>query len=305
MGAYATGDIQSIDFVNTSDGWALLDDEGLISTRDGGHTWSAPRQPIQGSIANYTFSGPDTGWVLTNTDALLTTSNGGRTWTSVRSPAPGTSLCATPNGTLWLGESHTGNVYVWQHGIGWKLSLPGSRIPTVGNTPRMLPAPWITCAGDTAWLLYTWGESAGSMAYGVERTLNGGATWKLVLSSQVSPGVRGNDPRSATVENFGATSNTSAWLIGYCGACDTGDASIIETSNGSAFASHDVSSSKYIHATPIGSTFVDASVGWAVLQENQVNAIGNLVTGKPTKTVVVETTSGGLTWNVVDANIKT
>jgi photosystem II stability/assembly factor-like uncharacterized protein len=294
------GGIVSIDFINTSDGWALLYGEGLIFTTDGGRTWSAPREPAQGSVMAYAFTGPSNGWVLTSKGVLLHTLNNMETWLKVTTPTAGTSLCATPSGSLWLGVSNSGSVYSSNNGNSWKLSLPGSRVPAAGNVPSIKPAPWISCSSMSAWLLYNWGESAGSMAYAVERTLNGGKSWKAVVSDEVKPAVSADSGGVfATIENFGSTGEANAWLLGFCGPCTTGSATVATTANASTFVDVTLPIAKNVHATPLGGTFNGPNDGWAILQESPSSG-----TAPTFKIVVVETTDGGTTWKVTDPNLN-
>jgi hypothetical protein len=301
------GAIESIDFVNASDGWALVNDEGLISTRDGGHTWSDAREPLQGPIMNYDFATADVGWALTRNGVLLRTLDAGVNWEKFSAPALGTSLCATPSGMVWLGIDGSGNLYLLNDGK-WKLSLAGTESPAPENSvppqpPR--PAPWISCAGNTAWLLYNYGEGAGSMPYTVERTVNSGRTWTVVTSSQVTPSVPLNTPgRFATIDDLGVTNSGRAWLTGYCGPCDTGKAEVAVATGTSQFADLSLSNSLRIHAQPIGSSFVNPEDGWVILQENQVTNIGNPVPNTPIKYAIKATTNGGRTWHVVDPDFK-
>ncbi len=294
------GGIVSIDFINTSDGWALLYGEGLISTTDGGRSWSAAREPVQGSVMAYTFTGPSNGWVLTSKGVLLRTLNNMKTWLKVTTPAAATSMCATPSGSLWLGESDSGSVYSSSNGESWKLSLSGSRVPAAGNVPARKPAPWISCSGTSAWLLYNWGESAGSMAYAVERTLNGGKSWKAVVSDEVKPAAPADSGGVfATIESFGSTGKTSAWILGYCGPCTTGSATVATTTNATTFADATLPIAKNFHATPVGVTFHGPKDGWAILQESPSSA-----TASTLKIVVVDTTDGGTSWKVADPNLN-
>jgi photosystem II stability/assembly factor-like uncharacterized protein len=294
------GGIVSIDFINTSDGWALLYGEGLISTRDGGRSWSAPREPVQGTVMSYAFTGPSNGWVLTSKGVLLHTLNNMKTWLTVTSPAAGTSMCATPSGSLWLGVSDSGSVYSSSNGDSWKLSLSGTGVPAAGNVPPRKPAPWISCSGASAWLLYNWGESAGSEAYAVERTLNGGKIWKAVVSDEVKPAAPPNSGGVfATIESFGSTGKTSAWILGYCGPCTTGLATIATTTNATTFADATLPIAKNFHATPVGVAFNGPKNGWAILQESPSSA-----TASTLKIVVVDTTDGGTTWKVADPNLN-
>jgi photosystem II stability/assembly factor-like uncharacterized protein len=248
----------------------------------------------------YTFTGPSDGWVLTSKGVLLHTVNNMKTWLTVTTPAAGTSLCATPSGSLWLGESNSGNVYSSSKGGSWKLSLSGSRVPAAGNVPQRKPAPWISCSGASAWLLYNWGESAGSMAYAVERTLNGGKRWKAVVSDEVKPAVPADTAGVfATVENFGSTGKTSAWILGYCGPCTTGSATVATTKNATTFADTTLPIAESVHATPVGVTFRGPKDGWAILQESPSSA-----TAPTLKIVVVDTTDGGTIWKVADPNLN-
>ena len=302
------GFVRNIDFVNASHGWALLNYEGLISTSDGGHTWTNAREPSQGPIMNYDFVTGDVGWALTSNGVLLRTLNGGVDWKRFPAPALGTSLCATPSGTVWLGIGGSGNLYRLNEGR-WMLSLAGTESPgppensVPPQTPR--PAPWISCAGSTAWLLYGYGEGAGSMPYTVERTMNAGRTWKVVTSSQVTPSLPLSTPgRFATIDDFGETASGGAWLTGYCGPCDTGKAEVAVATGTSRFTDFSLSISLRIHAQPIGSFFINPLVGWVNIQENQVTTIGNPVPNAPIKYEIESTTNGGRTWHVVDADFR-
>jgi photosystem II stability/assembly factor-like uncharacterized protein len=295
------GAIKSIDFINTSDGWALLYGEGLISTTDGGHIWSTAREPAQGPVMAYAFTGPTNGWVLTSKGTLLHTLNNMKSWLTVTTPAAGTSMCATPSGSLWLGVGDSGSVYSTSNGESWKLSLPGSRVPSAGNVPPRMPAPWISCSGASAWLLYNWGESAGSEAYAVERTVNGGRSWKAVVSEELKPAAPANSGGAfATVENFGSTGRTSAWILGYCGPCTTGSTTVATTKNATTFANLTLPIAKGVYAIPIGVTFHGSKDGWAILQENPSSP----ASAENLKSVVVSTTDGGSTWNVADSNLN-
>jgi hypothetical protein len=303
----SVGYIESIAFVNASDGWALVDGEGLMATRNGGHSWSVPREPVQGAVMNYVLAGSEDGWAITSKGVLLRSLNAGETWRTVKTPAPGTSLCATPSGGLWLGFSETGNVYFSNNGVSWRLSLAGSTVPFPKGSipsPPSRPAPWISCSGDTAWLLYNYGEGAGNMPYVIDRTLNAGRSWKVVISSEVTPGMsRGTAGVFATVNDFGVTGPKGAWAVGYCGPCNTGGADVATTTNASKFTNVSLSSNPRIHAQPVAGAFADLRNGWVVLQENLLSKNGNPLS-QPAKFVVVATTNGGKTWHVVDANLK-
>jgi hypothetical protein len=155
------------------------------------------------------------------------------------------------------------------------------------------------------WLLYGYGEGAGSMPYTVERTVNAGRTWKVVTSSQVTPSVPLNTPgRFASIDDFGMTASGSAWMTGYCGPCDNGKAEVAVATGTSRFTDFSLSKSLRIHAQPVGSFFINPLDGWVNIQENRVTNIGNPVPNAPINYAIEATTNGGRTWHVVDADFK-
>jgi photosystem II stability/assembly factor-like uncharacterized protein len=138
------------------------------------------------------------------------------------------------------------------------------------------------------------------MAYAVERTLNGGKSWKAVVSDEVKPAVPADTAGVfATIESFGSTGKTSAWILGYCGPCTTGSATVATTTNASTFADATLPIAKNDHATPLGGTFNGPKDGWAILQESPSSG-----TTPTFNIVVVDTTDGGKTWKVADPNLK-
>ena len=298
------GAIENIDFVNASDGWALLLYRGLIATRDGGKTWSVLREPTQGSIMNYDFVTADVGWALTDKGELLVTHDGGVDWVKFPAPALGTSLCATPTGTLWLGVDGSGSLTSWTAGNGSCRSRARSHLRrrTPFHPNRLDPRRGFV-TGNTAWLFYGYGEGAGSMPYAVERTVDSGRTWKVVTSSQVTPSVPRNTPgRFATIDDFGLTTSGDAWMTGYCGPCETGKAEVaIASGTAPSQRSLDVKqrANSLIHALPVGSSFINSMDGWVNLQENQ-----NTATGDGVKNVIGATTDGGRTWHVVRSRFQ-
>jgi photosystem II stability/assembly factor-like uncharacterized protein len=138
------------------------------------------------------------------------------------------------------------------------------------------------------------------MAYAVERTLNGGKTWKAVVSDEVKPAApAGSGGVFATIESFGSTGKTSAWILGYCGPCTTGSATVATTQNATIFDDATLPIAKSVHATPVGVTFHGPKDGWAILQESPSSA-----TAPTLKIVVVDTTDGGTTWKIADPQLN-
>jgi photosystem II stability/assembly factor-like uncharacterized protein len=296
--------VKGIDFVNRADGWALLDGRGLMSTRDGGRTWSTPVEPSQGPIVTATFTGPKDGWAITDQGQLLRTLDGGRIWHAVPTPVPAETLCATRAGTLWLGST-SGDIYLATEDGPWRLSFSGSDVvspfPNSVQPSPPPPVPWLACTGDSAWALYQYGESAGSDPFVLERTLNGGAQWGIIPAPEGQSLVPPN-PRIvlATPRDFGVSGATRAWVLGYCGPCTTGSSGLVTTTDGTTFSGTLLSAATDIYAWPIDVAFLDPERGWAVLQEQPVYAPGS---ASVTKVVLLATVDGGATWKVVDPDV--
>lgn len=304
-----TGTVKGIDFVNATDGWALLYGRGLIATRDGGHTWTTPTEPAAlGSIVSFTFSAPGDGWAITDMGVLLQSVDGGQSWRAEMTPEPAITLCATPTGLLWFG-SGSGDIYASIGGATWHLSLSGGQVAppfhnSVGPAPQA-PVPWLACVGDSTWALYQYGESAGSDPFVVERTLDGGAHWGQLMSPDGGSLVPPNPMVVLnTPSGLGATGPTSAWIFGYCGPCQTDSPSVVTTANGTSFSGSVLSTAAGVYAAPVGVTFANPQDGWAVLREQPAyTGAPPGSTGPVVTTVVVATSDGGATWDVVDPDV--
>jgi hypothetical protein len=296
------GAVKGLDFVNRSDGWALLYGEGLMGTQDGGHTWSAAAEPSQGPLETVTFTDPEIGWALTDQGTLLHTLDAGVNWLSVRTPASGLSLCANSSGTLWLG-GNDGNIYESSSGASWNLAFSLSNVqapaPALGD-PQ--PGPWLTCTGDSAWALYQWGESAGSDPFVVERTLDDGENWMALVVPR-GTGLVPPNPEVAmdTPSDLGSGGPTRAWVLGYCGPCGTGSASVVITTGATSFSGTALPIATDTYASPIDAAFFGLEFGWVALREYPSSMAGS---ASVETTAIVATDDGGKTWHVVDPDVS-
>jgi photosystem II stability/assembly factor-like uncharacterized protein len=76
------GDSDSMQFVSSTAGWAILDLH-LAQTTDGGATWiEAVSTLAWGAVDGFDFVDPTHGWALTNGE-VMATSDGGTSWTQV------------------------------------------------------------------------------------------------------------------------------------------------------------------------------------------------------------------------------
>jgi photosystem II stability/assembly factor-like uncharacterized protein len=160
----------------------------------------------------------------------------------------------------------------------------------------------MACSGQNAWALYQWGENVGSDPFVEERTLDGGEDWEeLVVPNGKSLVPPSPQVAMATPSDIGVIGVTSAWVLGYCGPCLTGSASVVVTSGGTTFSGTLLSTATEIYASPVDVTFVDPLDGWAALREYPSSKAGS---ASAESTVILATTDGGTTWKVVDGNVE-
>lgn len=137
-------DFQSLDMLDTSQGWAIAAPKMLLRTADGGKTWHDQSPPIKRdsqTLANATFIDAAHGWVFSATDP--TTGNG----------MNGAVLWRTVDG-----------------GATWQ--------PNTGTIPNDLVGQLSFADAQHGFALQGLGAAAGSEAIAVLRTVDGGATWQ-------------------------------------------------------------------------------------------------------------------------------
>jgi hypothetical protein len=312
------GTVQSIVFAGYLDGWALIDGLGLMATRNGGVTWSAPAEPPRGPIVMFAFVGLMDGWAITDQGVLLHTVDGGVSWLVEATPVPAVTLCATP-ARLWFGAA-SGDIYASAGGGPWRLSLSGAAVAppfhnSVGPNPSP-PRPWLACTGESAWALYQYGEAAGSDPFVVERTLNGGGDWAELTSPNgeqpvATPTGIGVTAPIALTATAAPTAPASAWILGSCGPCaegtgsltTTGTASLTTTSDGEVpFSTAALPGAPDTSVSPVGVSFLNAALAWAVIQEFPTAGTG--LSARPTDALLTSD-DGGATWILVDPDIDT
>ncbi|HEY8738458.1 MAG TPA: hypothetical protein VIO62_15610 [Candidatus Dormibacteraeota bacterium] len=159
----AAAPIRSVHFINASQGWGISggldvqafhgrlvpDSAGtLVTTNDGGHSWSNMNSPVDAQTVCFSDAGH--GWLGTTAGTVYASSDGGRSWTrSVQMPGeqpglPGRTLieCAAPS-ALWAmyapGGAAAGSspyvVYATANGVDWRAVMSGL-IQTTPPTPQ-------------------------------------------------------------------------------------------------------------------------------------------------------------------------
>lgn len=77
--------LSAVDFVDESRGWAVGDDGTVLTTSNGGITWSAQRSGIASNLSAVSFVDSYRGWAVGDDGIILATKDGGATWTTEES----------------------------------------------------------------------------------------------------------------------------------------------------------------------------------------------------------------------------
>ncbi|WKZ64965.1 MAG: YCF48-related protein [Flavobacteriales bacterium] len=83
--------LRDVFFISTAKGWAVGDGNVILTTNDGGDSWTPQVSGMGGStnLRAVYFTSATKGWVVGSNETLLTTDDGGATWTGTSS-TPGT-----------------------------------------------------------------------------------------------------------------------------------------------------------------------------------------------------------------------
>jgi photosystem II stability/assembly factor-like uncharacterized protein len=77
-----------VQFVSRSAGWAVLGQDAILATADGGQRWVTQyRTTARAGLSSVDFVDPAHGWVV-GTSAVLATADGGRHWQALPEPCP-------------------------------------------------------------------------------------------------------------------------------------------------------------------------------------------------------------------------
>jgi photosystem II stability/assembly factor-like uncharacterized protein len=215
-------DLTSVAFADATHGWAVGTDMDyatqigsgvIISTTDGGATWSPPSSGMTDPLLSVCFSGVDRGWVtafnyVQQVGSILATRDGGATWTKQNTGATkflsevtftdanhgwavgsgGSILATTDGGATWKSQSSGTTEYLTAVAFpdashGWAVSDSGTILVTGDgggawgkqHSGTRLELHSVAFADSThGWVLGGDPQKGGAICLA---TIDGGATW--------------------------------------------------------------------------------------------------------------------------------
>lgn len=266
--------IQSLDFVDANDGFALVGwmgtqtapgisfVEDVIRTVDGGLTWSVAT-PTSVGITCLDFLTPSVGYAVTANGQLVVTTDGGTMWAGVPTPGATFTACFATGGEGWIGTKQAVD-RTTDGGAHWDQSYIPSGILSEGISPL----DRVQCLGQTAWFLMKFGAGMNQEAALVVRTLNGGADWQAVDNQ----GIGGPDPGTPAAPDILQAHPGPFQLTGADSACLTSSSSVTidvrvttTADGGLHVAQHEIAQAGDAVEAAEGLSFISPDDGWLLL----------------------------------------
>ncbi len=269
--------LEAVDAIDAQHAVAAGDSGTILTTTDGGTSWSAHDLGIAAAhIADLSFVDADNGWAAVwvqtrnggdNPTLIAHTSNGGVTWAREGVNLPATAVD-------FVDASH-----------GW--SCGGNTVCSTGNGGRTWSAHrlgrgWylndvVFTDPSHGWVVGYREINCGSTDYPIIlATSNGGATWHKQYFPSGYP-----DGQILNAVSF--VDADHGWAVGS-GSSEDGASTVLATTNGGATWQEQTSGTT---ADLLSATFVDASHGWLSSRDS-----------------VLATTDGGADWTAHDAGIS-
>ena len=238
--------LSEVFFVNEQKGWIVTDSSKILSTTNGGLTWSQRTLPYYTPLNTVYFINENTGWVsgsyyyFVHSGVTYKTTNGGNNWIFM-SYSGGQSIYFTNESTGYLAvdgsgdfESGGGIAKTTNGGLNWEgdYSHYAFNSVTFKNT-------------DTGFAVGLYWDDTGHDTSSVFRTTNSGSTWEIMFRYNSYP-VYSNALKDICVKG------NNVWASGRSGSI------IFSSDNGNNW------SSQILPSQCNSIFFIDESTGWTV-----------------------------------------
>lgn len=200
----------------------------LLRTTDAGLHWV--ERSTATPLRRVAFATDSLGWAVVgpvgqtgySSGRLEVTNDGGASWKPANVAAPVDDVCSSA-------------IVGWAAGGSGVFRVAAGRWQQVRRGPPVLgDEGWVArlrCSGSSVWVLWTGGAAAGSQGYRVDRSLDGGTTWRTILGGLITdqPNLPSIDAYSGP---FAPQGGAAAGFLGFCPACGAGSWSYVRTTDG-------------------------------------------------------------------------
>jgi photosystem II stability/assembly factor-like uncharacterized protein len=229
--------------------WAVGDGGTILSTRDGGSSWSAQVAPATGTLWGASFADAGRGYAVGDGGLVLRTTDAGATWTAI--PVPGTGalrgVVAAASGGLVLAVGEGGTV-LRSADSGARFERVAAPVNTTLTAVRLAEDELRAIAvgeggaviasddGGLTWRLESTAPAdlsgvafsgAGATAVG-----SGGLIWRRPDAATSWSAVTSGTPADLAAVKFDREAPAFGWVVG--GASGAGPGTVLYTSDGGA-----------------------------------------------------------------------
>jgi photosystem II stability/assembly factor-like uncharacterized protein len=235
------GTINGLAFLGTSParGWAVGQGGKVLTTANGGTTWTAQTSNVATDLRDVCFVNSETGWAVGTNGTIIATTNGGKTWRPQNSGVSNTSINGVAFANASVGYAVGGNGLILRTG-------------DAGNTWNQLPPGDVDfndvdAVGNKVWVVGNGGFVLVSDNYGDS------------FSEQGLPAPTAGDPPLYYIASVDFVDGNNGWVGGTGGM-------LFHTSDGGSSWQRqklDPANASY-RPSIVGLKFVGSSNGWAV-----------------------------------------
>ena len=223
------GTLNSVSFVDGSNGWAVSTGGIILFTANGGESWTRQTSPISTTLNSVSFVDQNNGWAVGNSGFILFTTDGGLTWDSQSNPT----------------STHLNSVSFFDENNGWAVGDDSTILSTTngGDTWTEQSSPTTIFAESVFFVSATHGWIVGD-AGTILSTTNGGNTW-----TEQTSGI------STHLNSVSFVNQNNGWAVGDSGI-------ILSTEDGGSSWDPQTSGTTTNNLNSV--SFVNQNNGWAV-----------------------------------------
>lgn len=295
----------SINFTNSSVGWAVGSSGKIIKTTDSGTNWTAQTSGTTTALKGVFAADTNNVWAVGNDGGILYTSNGGTTWTGQTSGTSvtlygvffansttgwaggdsGTILYTTNSGTTWTPQTVPGGLHVKRI-----FCISATTCWGAGNTGGFTNVRILTTTdAGTTWTLRDTGLGSFANSQDVffvdANTGWAGGTSEHPILKSTDGGINWVEQTSGDTNGFGSVACTSSTNC-FAGAGGSGYSFLKTTNGGTTWSKH--RGWNTLTGTLSAVYFVDDNTGW----------VGNQAGG------LWKTTDRGESWTAQTSNLS-